>query len=82
MVDCKYHLDINNASLFTNCIFNTFGLVDDIKKGYILLPTIKYMDDYKKAKEEGSLQLFLQSLEEDIIREYLVDNKSKSLKLI
>lgn len=83
MIDNKYYLDINKDSLFKNasCKYGFDELVQEIKEGFIILPTDNYITDYNKAKENGELNIFLQSLDEEKIREYLTSNNSKTLNL-
>lgn len=76
MVDDKYHLDITKDSLFTNCLFETIyqNYFNDLKSGKILLPDINYQRDFHQAQEDNCLDIFLNSITEESLRNYLVNN--------
>ena len=81
MIDEKYCYKLGIDSIFENCDIPD-SLLYQVKNCKKIIPTSKYIEDYNKAKEDGCLDIFLTSLNKDIIRNYLINEKSKSRTLI
>lgn len=81
MIDSKYRLDIFNDSLFKNCEFeNNFmvpNYINQIKQGQLNITGTNFMNDYIKARSEGCLDIFLEAIDEDAIRDYLINSSDK-----
>ena len=80
MIDSKYNLDIEKDSIFKNCTFS-HGFKKNLKylANYPYLPA-SLISDYHKAQEEGTLDIFLKSLNDEVLREYfLTSSYTRSL---
>ena len=80
MIDSKYDLDIEKDSIFSNCTFShNFKANLKYMHYYPNLPE-SLLNDYYKAKEEGTLNIFLKSLDDDVLRDYFITkNYTRSL---
>ena len=81
MIDDKCKLNIYKNSIFEECEFNSVVL-ERIKTGKVLLPCCSYIDDFLEARKDGNLNMFLTSLNDNIIRKYLTIDSGPKISYI
>ncbi len=81
MIDKIFQLSLKNNSLFENCTFRNLGAdLYQVEKTNIPFPIESFIEDYKKAQQNGNSKIFLHSITEQNMRNYLLHPQKRVRK--